>query len=54
MFMKMQLNEPDKKSVAVNVSIQPQEHTLTDNEIDEIAKRIIESVEKATGGTIRQ
>ena len=46
--------DTDKKSVAINVSIQPQKHTLTDKEIDTIGEKIIESVEKATGGLIRQ
>ena len=44
----------DKKSVAINVSIQPRVHTLTDKEIDEISGKIISSVETATGGSIRQ
>jgi len=42
-----------KKSVAVNVVLQPLERTMTDAEIDEIAARIVANVEKRTGGTLR-
>ncbi|MHA1559756.1 MAG: phenylalanine--tRNA ligase subunit beta [Alphaproteobacteria bacterium] len=42
-----------KKSVAIEVTIQPREHTLTEAEIDEISKAIIASVTKATGATLR-
>ncbi len=43
----------DQKSVAIDVLLQPQQKTLTDEEIDAISKRIIANVEKATGGTLR-
>ena len=45
---------PDgKKSLAVEVTIQPREKTLTDEEIEAISQRIIAQVEKATGGALR-
>jgi len=45
---------PDgQKSVAIDVTLQPRQKTLTDEEIDAVAKKIIASVEKATGGTLR-
>lgn len=45
---------PDgKKSMAVEVTIQPREKTLTDGEIDAVAKAVVAAVEKATGGTLR-
>ena len=43
----------DKKSVAIEVTIQPAERTLTDEEIDAICKRVISQVAKATGGVLR-
>jgi phenylalanyl-tRNA synthetase beta chain len=43
----------DQKSVAIDVLIQPRQKTLTDEEIDAIAKKIIANVEKATGGSLR-
>jgi len=43
-----------KKSLAVEVTLQPREKTLTDDEIDAVAKRIVQAVSKATGGVIRK
>jgi phenylalanyl-tRNA synthetase beta chain len=45
--------EEGKKSVAITVRLQPRERTLTEAEIDDVAARIIASVTKATGGTLR-
>jgi phenylalanyl-tRNA synthetase beta chain len=45
--------EEGKKSLAVAVTIQPREKTLTDPEIEAIAKKLVAAVEKATGGTLR-
>lgn len=42
-----------KKSIAIEVSIQPAEKTLTDEDFDALAKRIVESVGKQTGGVLR-
>jgi len=42
-----------KKSLAVEVTIQPTEKTLTDSEIEAVAKKIVADVRKATGGEIR-
>ena len=42
-----------KKSVAITVVLQPTEKTLTDEEIEAVSQRIVASVEKATGGTLR-
>ena len=42
----------DKKSVAIEVTIQPQDSTLKDAEIDAIGKKIVQAVEKI-GGTLR-
>ena len=44
----------DKKSVALAVTIQPREHTLTDAEIDGVAAKIIAEVLKRTGGVLRR
>ena len=45
--------EDDKKSVAIAVTIQPREKTLTDQEIDAVAAKIVAEVSKKTGGTLR-
>jgi phenylalanyl-tRNA synthetase beta chain len=45
--------EPDKKSVAIAVTLQPTEKTLTDAEIDAISARIVAEVSKRTGATLR-
>jgi phenylalanyl-tRNA synthetase beta chain len=42
-----------KKSLALEVTLQPTEKTLTDAEIEAIAARIIAAVGRATGGEIR-
>ncbi|TIT91190.1 MAG: phenylalanine--tRNA ligase subunit beta, partial [Mesorhizobium sp.] len=42
-----------KKSIAIEVSIQPVEKTLTDEDFEALAKRIVENVNKQTGGVLR-
>ena len=42
-----------KKSIAFNVTLEPKDKTLSDNEIEEISKKIISTVEKTTGATLR-
>ncbi|MCX2724207.1 phenylalanine--tRNA ligase subunit beta [Roseibium salinum] len=43
----------DQKSVAIDVVLQPRQKTLTDEEIDAVARKIIANVEKSTGGVLR-
>mgnify|MGYP000881254921 CR=1 FL=1 len=43
-----------KKSVAIEVRLQPQDKTLNDEEIEKISGAIVAAVEKATGGTLRK
>jgi phenylalanyl-tRNA synthetase beta chain len=45
--------EPGKKSVAIAVTLQPRERTLTDQEIEAVAAKIVAEVAKRTGGTLR-
>ena len=42
-----------KKSLAIAVTLQPREKTLTDAEIDAVAKKIVDEVSKKTGATLR-
>ena len=42
-----------KKSLALEVTLQPTAKTLTDEEIEAVAQRVIAEVKKATGGQIR-
>ena len=45
---------PDgKKSVAVSVTLQPREKTLTDSEIEAVMAKIVADVTKKTGATLR-
>ena len=45
---------PDGKvSLAVSVTLQPRDKTLTEEEIDFTSKKIIASVAKATGASLR-
>ena len=43
----------DKKSVAISVSIQAQDKTLSDSDLNQISQKIIKEVENKTGGKIR-
>ncbi|MPT21948.1 MAG: phenylalanine--tRNA ligase subunit beta [Starkeya sp.] len=45
--------DADKKSVALSVTLQPREKTLTDAEIDAVAVKIVAEVAKKTGATLR-
>ncbi|TWD55809.1 phenylalanyl-tRNA synthetase beta subunit [Agrobacterium vitis] len=42
-----------KKSVAIEVLIQPSDKTLTDEDFDALTKKIVGNVEKTTGGALR-
>jgi phenylalanyl-tRNA synthetase beta chain len=43
----------NKKSVAIEVSIQPADRTLTDEDFETLTGKIIANVEKSTGGVLR-
>ncbi|MEB2844920.1 phenylalanine--tRNA ligase subunit beta [Rhizobiales bacterium RZME27] len=43
----------DKKSVAIEVLIQPVDKTLTDEDFEALTKKIVANVEKTTGGVLR-
>lgn len=45
--------DPGKKSVAIAVTIQPVEKTLTDAELEGLSKKIVDAVIKKTGGSLR-
>ena len=42
-----------KKSIAIEVSIQPTDKTLTDEDFAALAARIVDNVAKQTGGALR-
>jgi phenylalanyl-tRNA synthetase beta chain len=44
---------PGKKSLAIEVTLQPREKTLTDADIEAATAKIVSAVMKATGGTLR-
>jgi phenylalanyl-tRNA synthetase beta chain len=43
-----------KKSLAIEVTLQPREKTLTDEEIEQVSQKIVAQVNKATGGVLRK
>ncbi len=45
--------EPGKKSIAIEVTLQPRERTMTDAEIEALAAKIVAEVGKRTGGVLR-
>ncbi|MDP5307964.1 phenylalanine--tRNA ligase subunit beta [Paracoccus spongiarum] len=46
--------EGGAKSIAITVRLEPRDKTLTDAEIEAVSQKIIDKVEKATGGTLRR
>ena len=44
---------PGKKSIAIAVTLQPRDKTMTDQEIDAVAAKIVAEVGKRTGGVLR-
>jgi phenylalanyl-tRNA synthetase beta chain len=44
---------PGRKSLAISVTIQPTERTLTEADFEAVSSRITERVEQATGGALR-
>ena len=50
---KAKASTTTKKSVAIAVTIQPREKTMTDQEIDAVGARIVAEVTKKTGGSLR-
>ena len=42
-----------KKSLAIEVTLQPKDKTLAEAEIDAVSQKIVQAVTKATGGTLR-
>jgi phenylalanyl-tRNA synthetase beta chain len=45
--------DPDKKSVAIAVTLQPREKTMTDQEIEAVSAKIVAEVGKRVGGVLR-
>ena len=45
--------EGGRKSIAITARLQPRDKTLTEAEIEAVSRKIIDKVEKATGGTLR-
>ena len=45
--------EPGKKSIAIAVTLQPRDKTMTDEEIEAVAAKIVAEVGKRTGGILR-
>jgi phenylalanyl-tRNA synthetase beta chain len=45
--------DPGKKSIAIAVRLQPREKTMTDEEIEALAGKIVAEVQKRTGGVLR-
>ncbi len=45
--------EPGKKSIAIAVTMQPRDKTMTDAEIEALGRQIVAEVSKRTGGVLR-
>ncbi|WP_120498367.1 phenylalanine--tRNA ligase subunit beta [Kiloniella sp. EL199] len=46
--------EDGQKSLAITVTLQPRDKTLTDEEIEAVSQKVIAQAMKATGGTLRR
>jgi phenylalanyl-tRNA synthetase beta chain len=44
---------PEQKSIAIAVTLQPRDKTLTETEIDAVSSRLVAEVTKRTGGVLR-
>src|SRR5690606_33158322 len=45
---------PGRKSIAIEVSIQPVERTLADEDFEALAARVVDNVARQTGGELRR
>jgi phenylalanyl-tRNA synthetase beta chain len=45
--------ENGQKSLAISVTFQPKNATLTDADIESLSSKVVKAVEKATGGQLR-
>src|ERR1044072_1138011 len=45
--------DPGKKSIAIAVTLQPRDKTMTDEEIDAVAAKMVAEVSRRTGGVLR-
>ena len=45
--------EAGKKSIAFNVTLEPKDKTLSEEDIEQVSKKIITSVQNTTGATLR-
>jgi phenylalanyl-tRNA synthetase beta chain len=45
--------DPGKKSIAIAVTLQPRDKTMTDQDIEAVAGKIVAEVGKRTGGVLR-
>ena len=45
--------DPGRKSIAIAVTLQPRDKTMTDEEIEAVAQKIVAEVTKRTGGVLR-
>ncbi|MCG8493232.1 MAG: hypothetical protein MI743_16545, partial [Sneathiellales bacterium] len=46
--------EDGKKSVALSIRLEPMEGTLTDEQIDAVSQKVVQNVEKTSGGSLRR
>jgi len=42
-----------KKSIAFNVTLEPKDKTLSENDIEQVSKKIISKIQESTGATLR-
>lgn len=45
--------EAGRKSIAIEITLQPRDQTLTDEQIDAVGAKVVAAVAKATGGVLR-
>ena len=45
--------EEDEKSVAIEVTLQPTDKTLTEKDLEAVSKKLVDTVTSKTGGKLR-
>jgi phenylalanyl-tRNA synthetase beta chain len=42
-----------KKSIAFSITLEPKDKTLSENDIEQVSKKIISKIQESTGATLR-
>ena len=46
-------SDTGKKSIAFSITLEPKDKTLSENDIEQVSKKIISIIQESTGATLR-